>query len=76
MVDRRESWRERRLERGGRKRWEGGKVGERAEAVGRREGWRERRAEAVEDGRLAREEGEGREGWQERRAEVVGRKEG
>ena len=45
-------------------------------AVGRREGWRERRAEAVEDGRLAREEGEGREGWQERRAEVVDRKEG
>ena len=45
-------------------------------AVDRREGWRERRAEAVEDGRLAREEGEGREGWQERRAEVVDRKEG
>ena len=45
-------------------------------AVGRREGWRERRAEAVEDGRLAREEGDGGEGWQERRAEVVGRKEG
>ena len=45
-------------------------------AVGRREGWRERRTGAVEDGRLAREEGEGREGWQERRAEVVDRKEG